>query len=242
MCNVQKHKYAHRIVTVCRRVQRSANVARYPKDVSVCRIANRLLVRRTRLPLFWSMRPDNLVDVVRCTNAKDQVRKFAERECFHTWKSVNSFLLKYCYDENAGGIHFRIALRNCFVLSFCVNAFCFLNAVTPPKNHEDSPEEAHGCLTHGNNFFKHGTNWTSSDFCTTCTCHYGQSMCTSFACTPCLRPVKVTGKCCPHCDDGKTYDNCNCNFFNVRDLKNQFCNDGYFNLHKIILQPYVIRV
>uniref|UniRef100_H2YAQ5 Cysteine-rich motor neuron 1 protein n=1 Tax=Ciona savignyi TaxID=51511 RepID=H2YAQ5_CIOSA len=79
-------------------------------------------------------------------------------------------------------------------------ASCAGNLQKPNPESSSLVPQSLSCQEPGGNWFVEGETWKVSE-CTSCICHSGLVMCTSFKCpaTNCMHPVLHPGECCPKC-------------------------------------------
>lgn len=51
--------------------------------------------------------------------------------------------------------------------------------------------------------YYNGEQWLEDEYCTSCECINGQAYCSAVLCAPCNNPVKISGQCCPICNDSE---------------------------------------
>jgi len=77
------------------------------------------------------------------------------------------------------------------------------NNILMNDDETDHPHTPHLSCLHGQKYYQHGSQWTSSvDECFMCNCHYGRVICDLIICpvVQCTVPSAKPGMCCPTCE------------------------------------------
>lgn len=77
------------------------------------------------------------------------------------------------------------------------------NNILMNDDETDHPHTSHLSCLHGQKYYQHGAQWTSSvDECFMCNCHYGRVICDLIICpvVQCPVPSAKPGMCCPTCE------------------------------------------